>query len=76
MSPFFSLAQESVEIEADTLVAREDYSGALVLYNKIIDKSKPKTEEEFQLYYKRAVCYYGLENFSEALKDINTVILT
>jgi tetratricopeptide (TPR) repeat protein len=74
MSPFFSLAQESLEIEADTLVAREDYSGALVFYNEIIDKSKPKTEEEFQLYYKRAVCYYGLENFSEALKDINTVI--
>ncbi len=74
MSPFFSLAQQSLEIEADTLVAREDYAGALALYNKILDKSKPKTEEEYQLYYKRAVCYYGLDNFSEALKDINTVI--
>lgn len=75
MSPFFSFAQQSaLEVEADTLVAKEDYAGALVLYNKIIDESKPKTEEEYQLYYKRAVCYYGLEKFSEALHDINVVI--
>ena len=74
MSPFFSSAQQSLEAEADTLVARNDYANALILYNKILNKSKPKTEAEYQLYYKRAVCYYGLENFSEALKDINTVI--
>lgn len=75
MSPFFSFAQQSaLEVEADTLVARENYKGALALYNQIIDKSIPKTEEEYQLYYKRAVCYYGLENFSEALRDVNTVI--
>ncbi len=74
MSPFFSLAQQSLEIEADTLVARQDYAGALALYDKILEKYKPKTEEEYQLYYKRAVCYYGLDNFNEALKDINTVI--
>jgi tetratricopeptide (TPR) repeat protein len=74
MSPFFSSAQQSPEAEADTLVARNDYANALILYSKLLNKSKPNTEEEYQLYYKRAVCYYGLENFSEALKDINTVI--
>jgi tetratricopeptide (TPR) repeat protein len=74
MSPFFSLAQSALEVQADTLVAREDFAGALVLYNKILDKSQPKTEEEYQLYYKRAVCYYSLEKFSEALSDVNTVI--
>jgi tetratricopeptide (TPR) repeat protein len=74
VSPFFSLAQSALEIEADTLVAREDFAGALILYNKILDKSQPKTEDEYQLYYKRAVCYYGLEKFTEALTDINTVI--
>jgi tetratricopeptide (TPR) repeat protein len=74
MSPFFSLAQSALEIEADTLVGREDFAGALTLYNKILDKSQPKTENEYQVYYKRAVCYYSLEKFSEALTDINTVI--
>lgn len=75
MSSFFSFAQQSdQEIKADTLLAREDFANALALYNKILDKSKPKTEEEYQLFYKRALCYYGLENFAEALKDITTLI--
>lgn len=74
VSPCLLYAQSEREVEADTLVGRQDYAGALALYNKIIDKSKPKTEEEFKLYYKRAVCYYGLENFQEALNDINRVI--
>ena len=74
MSPWSLYAQSQKEIEADTLAARQDYAGALSLYNKIIEKSKPKTEQEYQLYYKRAVCYYSLENFQEALNDINQVI--
>ena len=75
MSPFFSSAQDrAMEVEADTLVGRQDYAKALALYNKILEKSRPKTEEEYQLYYKRAICYYGLEKFDEALTDINTVI--
>lgn len=74
MIPLSLFAQSEKEIEADTLVGRQDYAGALALYNKIIDKSKPKTEKEFELYYKRAVCHYGLENFQEALTDINQVI--
>jgi tetratricopeptide (TPR) repeat protein len=74
MTHLFTFAQSAKEVEADTLVARQDYAGALSLYNKIIEKSKPETEEEYQLYYKRAVCHYGLENFDEALEDINRVI--
>ena len=74
MTPWSLFAQSEKEVEADTLVGRQDYAGALTLYNKIIEKSKPNTEQEYQLYYKRAVCYYGLENFQEALIDINRVI--
>lgn len=74
VSSFFSVAQQSLEAQADTLVDRQDYAGALPLYNKLVEKSKPKTEQEFQLYYKRAVCHYGLQDFERALKDINTVI--
>lgn len=74
MSQLSVFAQSEKEVEADTLVGRQDYDGALALYNKIIEKSNPKTEQEYQLYYKRAVCYYGLENFQEALNDVNRVI--
>ncbi len=74
LTPMSLVAQSAKEIEADTLLAQQDYAGALSLYNKIIEKSKPKTAEEYQLYHKRAVCYYGLENFQEALMDINRVI--
>ncbi|HEX6226064.1 MAG TPA: hypothetical protein VFZ52_16715, partial [Chryseolinea sp.] len=42
MSSFFSFGQQSaVEVEADTLVGRGDYSGALKLYNNILEKTKP-----------------------------------
>jgi tetratricopeptide (TPR) repeat protein len=74
MSSFFSIAQSAMEVEADTLVGQQDYAGALKLYNKVIQKTKPKSEVEYQLYYKRAVCYYGIQNFEEALIDINRVI--
>ncbi len=80
MSSFFSYAQSKVdnngtqEIQADTLLNRQEYSAALELYNKLIQKSKPTTEEEYRLYYKRAMCYYGLQNFEEALKDVNQYI--
>lgn len=74
INPWSLFAQSEKEVEADTLVGRQDYAGALTLYSKIIDKTNPKTEQEYQLYYKRAVCYYGLENFQEALNDINRVI--
>jgi predicted Zn-dependent protease len=76
MSSFFAYTQakdeqRAQEIEADTLLNKQEYSAALELYNKLIQKSKLSTEEEYQLYYKRAVCYYGLKKFEEALKDIN-----
>ncbi|WP_276366120.1 tetratricopeptide repeat protein [Chryseolinea sp. H1M3-3] len=75
MSSFFSVAQQSaIEIEADSLVERQDYQSALNLYNSLLEKSKPETEEQYQLYHKRAVCYYGLQRFEEALQDINTLI--
>ncbi len=75
MSSFFSAAQQSaIEIQADSLVERQDYQSALHLYNTLIEKSKPETEEQYQLYYRRAICYYGLQRFEEALQDINTVI--
>jgi tetratricopeptide (TPR) repeat protein len=75
MSSFFSFAQQSQEeIEVDTLVGRQEYAKALEIYNKLIEKSKLKTEEDYQLYFKRAVCHYGLQDFNAALNDVNVVI--
>lgn len=75
--PFFASAQteskktEALLIEADTLLSRQDYSGALALFNKVIDKSKMASVDDYALLYKRAYCYYALENFESALLDIN-----
>lgn len=80
MSSFFVAGQSratpnaAMEVYADTLLGRTDYKGALELYNKLIESSKPSSSEQFQLLYKRAVCYYGLQDFETALKEINFVI--
>ena len=79
MSPFFAYTQSKDdrrmrELEADTLLNKQEYSVALESYNKLIEELKPSTEEEYQLYYKRAVCYYGLKEFEAALKDVNVFL--
>lgn len=63
-----------LEVEADTLLAHENYSGALKLYNRILDTTTPRSEAEYLLLYKRAVCQYSLHHFNEALQDINTFL--
>ena len=76
MSSFFVAGQSNaaMEVYADTLLGREDYKGALDLYTKLIESTKPSTDTQYQLYYKRAVCYYGLQDFDKALADVNLVI--
>jgi len=79
-SPVFLLAQsdkdknKAMMAQADTLLSREDYTGALALYNKIVEQSKTVSDEDYSVYYKRAFCYYGLERFDLALKDVNQFI--
>jgi tetratricopeptide (TPR) repeat protein len=60
--------------KADTLMAREDFAGALPIYDKLIAKSKFNSDEDFNLLYKRAYCNYGLSKFDAALTDINRFI--
>jgi len=76
-APFFVSAQstanknETLLAQADTLLGRQDYAGALVLYDKIIEKTKFVSDEDYLVLYKRAFCYYGLGKFENALKDVN-----
>lgn len=79
-SPFFVWGQstpsqhEALLVQADTLLNREDYAGALTLYNQVIEKSKLASDADYTVLYKRAVCYYGLRQFEEALGDVNAVL--
>lgn len=78
MSPFFVSAQAdtpaAMEVMADTLAGRQEYAGAIDLYNKILRQSKLQTEDDFTVLYKRAYCYFGLGKLDEALKDVNQCI--
>ena len=59
------------EVEADTLLNRQDYAGALKLYDKVIKSSGLKDKDDFSALYKRAVCYYSLSQYDAALKDLD-----
>lgn len=63
-----------LEIEGDTLLNREDFKGALELYNKAIELSKLKDTESKALLFKRAICYYSLGDFQKALDDLGVFI--
>ncbi len=62
------------EVEADTLLNKQDYDGALKLYTKIINASKLKDQSVYGAVYKRAVCFYSLGEFESALKDLDIFI--
>src|SRR5260221_1257909 len=62
------------EIEADTLLNRQDFEGAVKLYSKIIDATKSKDKSAFAAVYKRAICYYNLNDFKHALDDLEVFI--
>lgn len=63
------------EIEADTLMNRQDFDGAIKLYSKAIKSSKLKDKADYQSVYKRAVCYYSTGQFAAALTDVKTFMV-
>lgn len=71
-----ALAQEAKwkkwEAEADTLMNKEDFEGAIKLYSKAIKSSKLEDKSAYPPVYKRAVCYYSIGQFDESLRDIET----
>ena len=62
------------EVEADTLLSRENFEGAAKLYSKIIDTSGLKDKLAYPSLYKRAICYYNLNDFEHALRDLDVFI--
>lgn len=63
------------EIEADTLMNRQDFEGAIKLYSKAIKSSKLVDKSSYSPVYKRAVCYYSIGQFDASLKDIETFMV-
>jgi len=62
---------KNLEAKADTLMAHEDAAGALKLYSQIIEITQLKEPQAYPVLYKRALCYYSLGQFDNALKDVN-----
>lgn len=77
VSPVFAFSQsapgknDGLMVQADTLLGRQDYAGALPLLTRIIEKSKLASDADYEALYKRAFCYYGMGEFEEALSDVN-----
>ncbi len=62
---------KSWAVKGDTLYNHEDYKGAVKAYNKAIDLSKLKDKEAYRIVYKRAVCFFSLGDYKDALKDLD-----
>ena len=76
--PFIGVAQnqktKELEVQADTLMRRENFKEAIKLYTKVIESSGLKELSDFNALYKRAVSYYRLQEFKNSLQDIDLLI--
>lgn len=62
------------KVKGDTLLNKQDYKGALKFYSKIINAAKQKDAFVYEAVYKRAVCFYSLGEFENALKDLEIFV--
>ena len=62
------------EAKGDTLYNHQDFKGAIGLYTKAIKFSKMKDKDVYRTLYKRAVSYYSIKDYSNAIKDIDVFI--
>jgi tetratricopeptide (TPR) repeat protein len=63
-----------MEAEGDTLLNRQDFVGAIKIYNNVIELSKLKDPESKGVLYKRAICFYSTGEFQKALDDLQVFI--
>ena len=60
--------------EADTLMQRQEFEGALRLYDKVLE-AVPKDDPRYkQAQYNRIVCLYSLDDLNTALDEVNRFI--
>lgn len=65
---------KAMESEGDTLLNRQDFQGAIKIYNNVIELSKLKDTESKGVLYKRAICFYSVGEFQKALDDLQIFI--
>jgi len=65
---------KAMETEADTLMSREDFAGAVRLYTKVINTSKLKEKADYRALYKRGVAYYSQGDFKNAVSDMDRFV--
>ena len=65
---------KQAEVLGDTLLNQQDFAGALKQYNKVAKGTKLKDAPSRQILYKRAVCYFYLGEFDNALADLDVFI--
>lgn len=51
---------------------QQQFEAAIKLYTKAISASKLKDKSAYPMAYKRAVCYYSIEQLDAALRDLDT----
>lgn len=66
---------KAMEAEGDTLLNIQDFTGAIKIYNKVVELSKLKDTESKGVLYNRAICFYSTGEFQKALDDLNAFIL-
>jgi tetratricopeptide (TPR) repeat protein len=69
-----SATWKAMEAEGDTLLNRQDFAGAIKIYNEVIELSKLKDSESKGVLYKRAICFYSTGEFQKALDDLQVFI--
>ncbi|MCX7637764.1 MAG: tetratricopeptide repeat protein [Cyclobacteriaceae bacterium] len=73
--PAVSYKWTKTEIQADTLLNRQQVYDAMKLYNKVIRmQKKEKFKGQSGVRFKRALCYYYLTEFNKAISDLNIFI--
>lgn len=60
--------------EGDTLLNRQDFAGAIKMYNNVVELSKLNDTESKGVLYKRAICFYSTGEFQKALDDLQVFI--
>jgi tetratricopeptide (TPR) repeat protein len=62
------------EAEADTLMNRQDFEGALKVYSKILKATKEKDKFYYSVIYKSAVSHYSIGQYDIALRELEDFI--
>jgi tetratricopeptide (TPR) repeat protein len=65
----------ALEVEGDTLLNNQNFTGALARYSKVLSlQAKAKYKGSSTVRYKRAVCLFYLQSFNKALADLDIFI--